>query len=144
MTWILPWLLQVLQCPLSTRTDCGAYPSREDKGDDAAPKDLRKMAMGHTKGRWGSMWKEVQGTEHREHSKELSGSTEGAQRSKHSKEYRGQSAVESPVRGTQRELRVRAQKSHFKKKKHSGSTEGAPRREYREESREQAQGWGST
>lgn len=32
-----------------------------------APKILRKIAMGHTKERWGSMWKEVQEREHGEH-----------------------------------------------------------------------------
>lgn len=44
------------------------------------PKDLRKMAMGHKKGHWRSVWKELQGREHKaEHGRKyMDGSTEKA------------------------------------------------------------------
>lgn len=52
-----------------------------------SPEDLRKMAVGHMKGFWGSMWKEVQRGESKEGSTKGStwmgaqqGAHEGAQR----------------------------------------------------------------
>lgn len=80
MMWALPGLLQVSQCPLSTRTACGAQPSREDRGDDitrGSEKDGRGTHEGilgeHVEG---SSERGVQGGEHKR--KYMDGSTAGS------------------------------------------------------------------